>query len=101
MGRFYDILDFTLFEGVNKDGIAEFLKNASKKISSYKKGDIAIFQDSLCKSLSLLCQGTLLAKMTNAEGKEIVIEHLAAPEILRSSEKFSTSDIRQECLSES
>ena len=82
MGRFYDILDFTLFEGVNKDGIAEFLKNASKKISSYKKGDIAIFQDSLCKSLSLLCQGTLLAKMTNAEGKEIVIEHLAAPEIL-------------------
>ena len=78
MGRFYDILDFTLFEGVNKDGIAEFLKNASKKISSYKKGDIAIFQDSLCKSLSLLCQGTLLAKMTNAEGKEIVIEHLAA-----------------------
>ena len=82
MGRFYDILDFTLFEGVNKDGIAEFLKNASNKISSYKKGDIAIFQDSLCKSLSLLCQGTLLAKMTNAEGKEIVIEHLAAPEIL-------------------
>lgn len=82
MGRFYDILDFTLFEGVNKDSIAEFLKNASKKISSYKKGDIAIFQDSLCKSLSLLCQGTLLAKMTNAEGKEIVIEHLAAPEIL-------------------
>ena len=67
MGRFYDILDFTLFEGVNKDGIAEFLKNASNKISSYKKGDIAIFQDSLCKSLS---------------GKEIVIEHLAAPEIL-------------------
>ena len=60
MGRFYDILDFTLFEGVNKDSIAEFLKNASKKISSYKKGDIAIFQDSLCKSLSLLCQGTLL-----------------------------------------
>ena len=53
MGRFYDILDFTLFEGVNKDGIAEFLKNASNKISSYKKGDIAIFQDSLCKSLSI------------------------------------------------
>ena len=82
MGRFYDILYFTLFEGVNKDGIAEFLKNASKKISSYKKGVIAIFQDSLCKSLSLLCQVMLLAKMTNAEGKEIVIEHLAAPEIL-------------------
>ena len=82
MGRFYDILDFTLFEGVNKDGIAEFLKNASNKISSYKKGDIVVLQDSVCKSLLLLCQGTLLAKMTNAEGKEIVIEHLSAPEIL-------------------
>ena len=82
MGRFYDILDFTLFEGVNKDGIAEFLKNASNKISSYKKGDIVVLQDSLCKSLSLLCQGTLLAKMTNADGKEIVIEHLSAPEML-------------------
>lgn len=82
MGRFYDILDFTLFEGVNKDGIAEFLKNASNKISSYKKGGIVVLQDSVCKSLLLLCQGTLLAKMTNAEGKEIVIEHLSAPEIL-------------------
>ena len=44
MGRFYDILDFTLFEGVNKDGIAEFLKNASNKISSYKKGDIVVLR---------------------------------------------------------
>ena len=78
----YDILDFALFEGVNKDGIAVFLKNASNKISSYKKGDIVVLQDSLCKSLLLLCQGTLLAKMTNAEGKEIVIEHLSAPEML-------------------
>ena len=51
MGRFYDILDFTLFEGVNKEGVAEFLKNASNKISSYVKGDIVVFQDSLCKSL--------------------------------------------------
>lgn len=82
MGRFYDILDFSLFEGVNKKGISDFLNTASKKISSYRKGDIVVFQDSLCKSLSLLCQGTLLAKMTNSEGKEIVIEHLAAPEIL-------------------
>ena len=47
MGRFYDILDFALFEGVNKDGIAVFLKNASNKISSYKKGDIVVLQDSL------------------------------------------------------
>ena len=69
MGRFYDILDFALFEGVNKDGIAVFLKNASNKISSYKKGDIVVLQDSLCKSLLLLCQGTLLAKMTNADDK--------------------------------
>ena len=82
MGRFYDILDFTLIEGVNKDGIAEFLKNASNKISSYKKGGIVVLQDSVCKSLLLLCQGTLLAKMTQAEGMEIVIEHLSAPEIL-------------------
>ena len=82
MGRFYDILDFSLFEGVNKKEISDFLNTASKKISSYRKGDIVVFQDSLCKSLSLLCQGTLLAKMTNSEGKEIVIEHLAAPEIL-------------------
>lgn len=82
MGRFYEILDFALFEGVNREGIAEFLNNTSNKISSYRKGDIVVLQDSLCRSLSLLCQGTLLAKMTNAEGKEIVIEHLSAPEML-------------------
>lgn len=82
MGRFYDILDFSLFEGVDRESIAAFLKNASNKISSYRKGDIVAFQDSLCKSLSLLCQGTLLAKMTNADGKEVAIEHLTAPEML-------------------
>lgn len=92
MRRFYDILDFTLFEGVNKYGITEILKNSSYKISSYKKGDIAVFQDSLCKSLLLLCQGTLLAKMTNAEGKEITIEYLAAPEILAPAFVYSSEN---------
>lgn len=82
MGQFYDIFDFTLFEGVNKEGLVDFLKNTSNKITSYKSGDIVAFQGGLCKSLSFLCQGTLVAKMMNTEGKEIVIEHLTAPDLL-------------------
>lgn len=75
-------MEFPLFAGADKDILNNFLLNAPHKISSFRKGDIVVMQDSPCRSLMLLCQGSLSARMTNSEGKEVTIEILHAPEIL-------------------
>lgn len=82
MGRFYEIYDFTLFSVGDRKIIDNFLKNSPGKISSFRKGDIVVLQGDPCRSLMLLCQGSLSARMTNTDGKEITIETLKAPEIL-------------------
>lgn len=75
-------MEFPLFAGADKEILNNFLLNAPHKISSFRKGDIVVMQDSPCRSLMLLCQGSLSARMTNSEGKEVTIEILHAPEIL-------------------
>lgn len=82
MSTFYDIYDFTLFANANRDEIERFLHNTPSKINLYEEGDIVVLQNSPCKSLMLLCEGSLSARMSNTEGKEIIIETLRAPEVL-------------------
>lgn len=82
MSTFYDIYDFSLFANAERNDIDRFLQNTPNKIKLYEKGDIVALQNSPCKSLMLLCEGSLSARMSNIEGKEIIIENLHAPEIL-------------------
>lgn len=82
MSTFYDIYDFSLFANAKRNDIDRFLQNIPSKIKLYEKGDIVALQNSPCKSLMLLCEGSLSARMSNIEGKEIIIENLHAPEIL-------------------
>lgn len=82
MSTFYDIYDFSLFANAERNYIDRFLQNTPSKIKLYEKGDIVALQNSPCKSLMLLCEGSLSARMSNIEGKEIIIENLHAPEIL-------------------
>ena len=82
MSTFYDIYDFSLFANAERNDIDRFLQNTPSKIKVYEKGDIVALQNSPCKSLMLLCEGSLSARMSNIEGKEIIIENLHAPEIL-------------------
>lgn len=82
MSTFYDIYDFPLFANADRSDIDYFLHNTLSKIKLYKKGDIVALQNSPCKSLMLLCEGSLSARMSNSEGKEIIIETLRAPEVL-------------------
>lgn len=82
MSTFYDIYDFTLFANTNRDEIERFLHDTPSKINLYEEGDIVVLQNSPCKSLMLLCEGSLSARMSNTEGKEIIIETLRAPEVL-------------------
>lgn len=78
----YDIFDFPLFEGCNRPLLQALLDSTDSRLNQYAPGHLLALQDSPCRSLLLLCSGSLTACMTNAEGKELKIETLKAPEVL-------------------
>ena len=78
----YDIFDFPLFEGCNRPLLQALLDSTDSRLTQYAPGHLLALQDSPCRSLLLLCSGSLTACMTNAEGKEFKIETLKAPEVL-------------------
>lgn len=82
MGRFYEIYEFQLFSGCNRELVDDFLRHSPGKITAYAQGDIIALQGDRCRSLLLLCEGSLSARMTNDEGKEIIVEVLHAPDVL-------------------
>lgn len=72
----------TLFDGVPKEIIDKLLQNKYNAWRTYNEGDYVVQQGTLCRSLYVLVKGTLTASMTNAEGRELTIERLSAPELL-------------------
>lgn len=78
----YDIFDFPLFEGCNRPLLQALLDSTDSRLTQYAPGHLLALQGSPCRSLLLLCSGSLTACMTNAEGKELKIETLKAPEVL-------------------
>ena len=78
----YDIFDFPLFEGCNRPLLQALLDSTDSRLTQYASGHLLALQDSPCRSLLLLCSGSLTACMNNAEGKELKIETLKAPEVL-------------------
>ena len=50
-------------------------------------------QGAPCRSLYLLCSGSVYARMVSDEGKEFTLDTLSAPEVLASSFVFSTQRI--------
>lgn len=82
MSTFYDLYDFSLFAEADRNRIDRLLQQSANRITAYHEGDLIALQGDPCRSLMLLCSGSVSARMTHDEGKEIVIETLHAPEIL-------------------
>lgn len=82
MPTFYDLYDFSLFAESDRNRIDRLLQQSANRIRTYHEGDLIALQGGPCRSLMLLCSGSVSARMTHDEGKEIVIETLHAPEIL-------------------
>ena len=50
-------------------------------------------QNSVCRSLFILCRGSVYAQMTSAEGREFTLDTLSAPDVLASAFLFGTENI--------
>lgn len=82
MATFYDLYDFPLFADADRNCIDALLQQSANRITAYHEGDLIALQNDPCRSLMLLCSGSVSARMTHEEGREIAIETLHAPEIL-------------------
>lgn len=82
MATFYDLYDFPLFADADRNCIDALLQQSANRITAYHEGDLIALQDDPCRSLMLLCSGSVSARMTHEEGREIAIETLHAPDIL-------------------
>ena len=88
-----NIYDIPLFRGGNREIIENVLKRFPGRYSEYEKDDIIAMQGYPCRSLYILCEGSVYARMVSEEGKEFTLDTLSAPEVLASSFVFSTDRI--------
>lgn len=89
-GRIYDTL---LFRGCDQSVVGSILEKYPSRFSSYRKGDIIAMQNSVCRSLYVLCEGSVYARMISDEGREFTLDTLSAPDVLASAFLFGTENI--------
>ena len=85
-----DIYEMPLFKGGNKVNIEKIMHDFPSRYVHYKKGEIIAMQGNACRSLYILCQGSVYAKMISEEGKELTLDTLSAPDVLASAFVFSS-----------
>lgn len=88
-----DIYEMPLFKGGNKDTIEKIMHDFPSRYAHYKKGDTIAMQGNACRSLYILCEGSVYAKMINEEGREFTLDILSAPDVLASAFIFSSEGI--------
>lgn len=88
-----DIYEMPLFKGGNRDTIEKIMHDFPSRYVHYKKGDTIAMQGNACRSLYILCEGSVYAKMISEEGKELTLDTLSAPDVLASAFIFSSEGI--------
>lgn len=81
-----------LFKDVGRESIENLLTDSPNRMTEYKKGEIIALQGSPCRSIYILCEGKVTAKMAGSEGKELSIDHIEAPEVLAPAFVFSSEN---------
>lgn len=88
-----EIYGLPLFRGCDREVVKGILERASGRFASYRKGDFIAMQNSACRSLLILCEGSVYARMTGSDGREFTLDTLSAPDVLASAFIFSTEGI--------
>lgn len=85
-----EFYDMPLFRGCDRTLVDPILEKSPSRIANYRKGEFIAMQNSVCRSLLLLCEGSVRVQMTNEEGREFTLDTLAAPDVLASAFLFAT-----------
>lgn len=72
----------SLFEGCEAEALHQLLREAPNSLRIYKEGEYIARQGDACRSLFILMKGNVKTQMGNAEGKQLTIDWIKAPDIL-------------------
>lgn len=72
----------SLFEGCEAEALHQLLREAPNSLRTYKEGEYIARQGDACRSLFILMKGNVKTQMENAEGKQLTIDWIKAPDIL-------------------
>ena len=72
----------SLFEGCDPEALSQLLREAPNSLRTYKEGEFIARQGDVCRSLFILMKGNVRTQMENAEGKQLTIDRIKAPDIL-------------------
>lgn len=87
-----EIYDMPLFRGGDRYIVESALLRSPGRYTSYRKGDFIALQNDICRSLLLLCEGSVYAQMTSEEGRELTLDTLSAPDTLASAFIFGSEN---------
>ena len=76
------LTQMSLFEGCEKEALHQLLREAPNSLRIYKEGEYIARQGDACRSLFILMKGNVKTQMENAEGKQLPIDWIKAPDIL-------------------
>lgn len=85
--------DMPLFAGADPAIVKEVMDRSNSRMRYYRKGETIARQNEVCRTLMLLCEGSVYARMTSREGREFTLDLLTAPDIVASPFIFATENI--------
>lgn len=78
----YPLLKMPPFQGTTEDELLPLILAPEHACRLYKPSDFIAMQGEVYRSLFILCSGKVRTQMVNAEGKQLTIETLKAPQRL-------------------
>lgn len=88
----YPLLKMPPFQGTTEDELLPLILAPEHACRLYKPSDFIAIQGEVYRSLFILCSGKVRTQMVNAEGKQLTIETLKAPQLLAPAFVFSSEN---------
>ncbi len=86
------LLKMQPFQGITEYELLPLILAPEHTYRLYKPSDFIAMQGEIYRSLFILCNGSVRTQMVNAEGKQLTIETLKAPQLLAPAFVFSSEN---------
>lgn len=86
------LLKMQPFQGITEEQLLPLILVPEHTCRVYKPFDFIAMQGEIYRSLFILCSGSVRTQMVNAEGKQLTIETLKAPQLLAPAFIFSSEN---------
>lgn len=90
--KIHALLKMRPFQGITEEQLLPLVLASEHACRLYKASDFVAMQGEVYRSLFILCGGSVRTQMVNAEGKQLTIETLKAPELLAPAFVFSSEN---------